>query len=87
MDLKDLFIGTKYKIIDNILVQIATANEEKYIRELLDSSYQGVKILFVLACNNKEGGNKVSGDSFKKSFKIENYNIEIEGRMISQLMT
>ena len=33
----------KYKVIDNILVQIATANEEKYIRELLDSSYQGVK--------------------------------------------
>ena len=36
MDLKDLFIGTKYKVIDNILVEIATNNEEKYIRELLD---------------------------------------------------
>ena len=29
----------KYKIIDNILAQIATANEEKYIIELLDSTY------------------------------------------------
>ena len=36
MDLKDLFIGTKYKVIDNILVEIATNNGEKYIRELLD---------------------------------------------------
>ena len=30
----------KYKVTDNILVQIAANNEEKYIRELLDSSYQ-----------------------------------------------
>ena len=36
MDLKDLFIGTKHKVIDNILVEIATNNGEKYIRELLD---------------------------------------------------
>ena len=51
---------------------------------MLDSSYQGVKRLFVLAYNNKEGDNKVSVDSFKKYFlprvKIENYNIEIDGR-------
>ena len=33
----------KYKIIDNIEVNIARNNEEKYIRKLLDSSYQGVK--------------------------------------------
>ena len=32
-----------YKVIDNILVEIAANNEEKYVRELLDSSYQGVK--------------------------------------------
>ena len=59
-------------------------NEEKYIRELLDSSWQGVKRLFVLVYNNKEGDNKVSVDSHKKYFlprvKIENYNIEIDGR-------
>ena len=74
----------KYKVIDNILVQIATANDEKYIRKLLDSSYQGVKRLFVLAYNNTEGDNKVSIDSFRKYFlprvKIENYNIEIDSR-------
>ena len=57
---------------------------EKYIRELLDSSYQGVKRLFVLAYNNKEGNDQVSADSYKKYFlpriKIENYNIEIDGK-------
>ena len=65
-------------------MEIATNNEEKYIRELPDSSRQGVKRLFVLAYNNKEGDNKVSVDSFKKyflpRFKIENCNIEIDGR-------
>ena len=51
---------------------------------MLDLSYQEVKRLFVLAYNNKEGNNKVSIDSYKKYFlprvKIENYNIEIDGR-------
>ena len=37
----------EYKVIDNKIVEIATNNEEKYIRELLDSSWQGVKRLFV----------------------------------------
>ena len=35
------------KVIDNKIVKIDVANEEKYIRELLDSSWQGVKRLFV----------------------------------------
>ena len=74
----------KYKVTHNKVVEIAAANAEKHIRELLDSSYQGVKRLFVLAYNNKEGDNKVSVDSYKKYFlprvKIENYNIEIDGR-------
>ena len=83
--LKRSIYWNKYKVIDNILVDIATANEEKYIRELLDSSWQGVKRLFVLAYNNTEDDNgQVSIDSFKKYFlsrvKIENYNIEIDGR-------
>ena len=59
-------------------------NEEKYIRELLDSSYQGVKRSFVLAYNNTANSDRVSIDSFKKYFlprvKIENYNIEIDER-------
>ena len=37
----------KYKVIDNTVVEIADNNEEKYIRELLDSSCQGVKRLFL----------------------------------------
>ena len=40
--------------------------------------------MFVLAYNNKEGDNKISIDSYKRYFlqrvKIENHNIEIEGR-------
>ena len=52
---------------------------------MLDSSYQGVKRLFVLAYDNKENDNcQLSIDSYKKYFlprvKIENYNIEIDGR-------
>ena len=74
----------KYKVIDNKRIDIAANNDEKYIGELLDSSYQGVKRFFVLAYNNKEGDNKISIDSFKKYFllriKIENYNIEIDGK-------
>ena len=38
----------KYKVIDNKVVEIAAANAEKHIRELLDSSYEGVKRLFLL---------------------------------------
>ena len=42
----------EYKVIPNKIVEIAANNGEKYIRELLDSSYQGVKRLFALAYNN-----------------------------------
>ena len=74
----------KYKVTDNKIVEIATNNEEKYIRELLDSSWQGIKRLFVLVYDNNEGDNKVSVDSFKKyslpRFKTEYYNIKIDGR-------
>ena len=74
----------RYKVIGNILVQIATRKKEYHIRELLDSSWQGVKRLFVLAYNNTAGNDQVSVDSYKKYFlprvKTENYNIEIDGR-------
>ena len=50
---------------------------------MLDSSYQGVKRLFVLAYDNTDA-NRVTADSHRKYFlpriKIENYNIEIDGR-------
>ena len=58
----------KYRVIDNRVVEIADNNEEKYIRELLDSSYQGVKRLFILAYYNTEGNNQVSIDFFKNFF-------------------
>ena len=77
----------EYKVIPNKIVEIAAVNEEKYIRELLDSSCQGVKRLFVLAYDNTASNNQVSVDSHKKCFlprvkilNIKNYNIEIDGR-------
>ena len=67
---------------DNKVGRIDNVNEEKYIRERLDASYQGVKRLFVLDYDNTAGNNQVSVDSFKKYFlprvKIENYNMEID---------
>ena len=50
--------NTKYKIIPN-----KTYNENDYIRELLDASYQGVKRLFVLAYRECGGANRVTADS------------------------
>ena len=71
-------------ITPNKIVEIAAIDEEKYIRELLDSSYRGVKRLFVLAYNNTTGNNQVSVDLYKKYFlprvKVDNYNIEIDDR-------
>ena len=50
---------------------------------MLDSSYQEAKRLFFLAYDTT-GNNQVSVHSFKKYFpsrvKIENYNIQIDGR-------
>ena len=48
----------KYKVTDNRIREIADDNKEKCIRELLDSSYQGVKRLFVFAYNNTGGNNQ-----------------------------
>ena len=49
------------------------------MRELLDSTYQGAKRLFILTYDNQ-----VFVDSHQKYFlprvKIENYNIEYDGR-------
>ena len=51
---------------------------------MFDSSYQGVKRLFVFAYDNTAGNNRISVDSLKKYFlprvKIENYNIEVDRR-------
>ena len=72
------------KLTPNKIVGLAAVNDIKYIRQLLDSSCQGVKKLFVLAYNNTPGNNQVSVDSYKKYFlsrvKIDNYNIKIDCR-------
>ena len=52
----------------------------------LDSSFQGVKRLFVLAFNNTEGNdNKVERNKHQKYFlpsvNITNYNVLIDGRI------
>ena len=64
---------------------MAAANPEKHIRELLDSGYQRVKRLFILAYDNAASDDQVSVNSFKKYFlprvKIENYNIEIDRKI------
>ena len=56
----------------------------KYKRELLDSNRHSVNRLFILVYDNIAGNNQVSVDSYKEYFlpriKINNYNIEIEGR-------
>ena len=74
----------KYQVINNKVIEITAYNEQKCIRELLDSSYQGVKRLSVSFYGNTTNNDRVSIDSFKKysllRVKIENYNIEIDGR-------
>ena len=74
----------EYKVTPNKIVEIVANNDTKYIRELLDSSCQGVNRLFVLAYDNTAGNNQVSVDSYKNYFlprvKVNNYIIEIDGR-------
>ena len=68
----------KYKVIPNKIY-----NQNNYIRELLDSSYQGEKRLFILSYDNTDD-NPVRANSHRRHFllriKIENYNIAIDGR-------
>ena len=65
----------KYKVI------FKNYNDE-YIRERIDASFQGVNKLFVLPYAN--GDNVTDENSYRKYFlpriKIENYNIETDGR-------
>ena len=58
----------EYKVTPNKIIEIAVVNDKKCIRELLDSSCQGVNRLFVLAYDNTEGNNQVSVDSHKNNF-------------------
>ena len=67
----------KYKVDPN-----KTYDENDYIRELLDASYQRVKRLFVIAYRDRGGTNIVTADSHRGYFfprvKIENCNIDID---------
>ena len=38
----------KYKVTDNKVVEITDGNAEKHIRELFDSSYQGVNLFLLM---------------------------------------
>ena len=66
----------QYQVVPN-----KTYAANGYIRELLDSSYQGVKRLFVLAYDNTNG---ITPNSHKRYFlpriEIKSYNIEIDSR-------
>ena len=46
---------TKYQVIPNKTVNTAINGGEYHLRELIGSNHQGVKRLFVLACNNTAG--------------------------------
>ena len=52
-------MGDKYKVIDNKIEETANANAKKPIKELIDSSYQGIKRLFVLVYGNTAGDEQV----------------------------
>ena len=65
----------KYKII------FKNYNENEYIRERLDASFQGVNKLFVLPYESDDNNNENSNRKcFLPRIKIENYNIKIDGR-------
>ena len=72
----------KYRVILD-KKDIGANNNPKQVRELLDTSYDGVQRLFLLAYDNTESNNQVSANSFKRYFlprvKIENCKIEING--------
>ena len=61
-DLKDQSVGTNTKQVQR------KHNENDYIRELLDASYQGVKRLFVLAFRDRGGDDRVTADSHRRYF-------------------
>ena len=82
--------GNKYKIRFNKDRVNPPNKGTYYIRELLDSNYQGVKRLFILAYDDRTNDNDTDADSrvkvdFHKRYflprvNIKNYNIEIDSR-------
>ena len=78
----------EYKVIPN-----KNYNANEYIRERLDAIIQGVNRLFVFPYTGGDSNNTITEGSYQTyllpRLKIENYNIETDGRnfMIKQLMT
>ena len=87
---KRLVYWNKYKVIHNKIVEIAAANAEKHIKELLDLSYQRVKSLFLLIQQiiSKYLLTILKNISFQGlKLKITTSKMTEEIFMISQLMT
>ena len=87
---KRLVYWNKYKVIHNKIVEIAAANAEKHITELLDLSYQRVKSLFLLIQQiiSKYLLTILKNISFQGlKLKITTSKMTEEIFMISQLMT
>ena len=84
MDLKDLFIGTAVRLL----------NQGTNIYELLSVSFQGGRRLLVLTyfiaadAANDEAGMKFNRKYFRLRGKINNYNVFIDRRtfLVNQLM-
>ena len=83
MDLKDLFIGIVMK--QNLPAKVIEQGKNLY--KLLNASFQGVKILFVLAYSiavgddaGQEAGIKDNKKYFLPIGEIKNYNVLIDGR-------
>ena len=68
--------------MEQIQNNLKNYNENEYIRERLDASFQGHNKLFALPYAS--GNNITNESSYRKYFlqrlKIKNYNIEIDGR-------
>ena len=70
-------------MISNKKEEASTEQNKKTIWEMLDSSFEGVKKLFILFYDDTNSNNvdvNSNGKYFRVKVKIENYNIEIDGR-------
>ena len=70
-------------MISNKKEEASTEQNKKTIWEMLDSSFEGVKKLFILFYDDTNSNNvdvNSNGKYFLLRVKIENYNIEIDGR-------
>ena len=70
-------------MISNKKEEASTEQNKKTIWEMLDSSFEEVKKSFILFYDDTNSNNvdvNSNGKYFRVKVKIENYNIEIDGR-------